>query len=167
MSFSRLLKKYSQPSFTHSAPTSAGGDHSSDDSNRPSQRRQASEPTPTMPRPWRKKKTSTTDRAQASSSRSSSTLPSKANAESPTSEGKTCEMPVPMPLSPTPGFFPTNLAMEPVTSAISPVPDELAEAWDAVKDDRNVSNTSRALDAAGAPSVSGFLFCCTLILEFR
>ena len=51
MSFSRLLKKYSQPSFSHSAPTAARGDHSSDDSNKPSQRRQASEPTPTIPRP--------------------------------------------------------------------------------------------------------------------
>ena len=102
MSFSRLLKKYSQPSFTHSAvsaPTGAGGDHSSGDSNKPT--RQASEPTPTIPRPWRKKKTSTTDRAQANSSRSSSVLPSTANAEGPISEGKTCETPVPMPLPPT------------------------------------------------------------------
>lgn len=170
MSFSRLLKRYSQPSFTHSAPTSAaGGDHSSDDFNRPSQRRQASEPTPTMPRPWRRKKKSTTDHAQANSSRSSSILPSTANAESPTPEGKTCEMPVPLPLPPNPGFFPTTLAMEPppeATLAISPVPDELAEAWDAVKDDRNVSDMSRALDAAGAPLVSGFLFRCTMILKF-
>ena len=78
-------------------------------------------------------------------------------------------MPVPMPLPPNPDFIPTNLVMGPPpesTLAISPVLDELAEAWDAVKDDRNVSNMSRALDAAGAPSVSGFLFHCTMLLEF-
>jgi len=170
MSFSRLLKKYSQPSFTHSAPTGAGDDHSSSDSNKPSQRRQASEPTPTIPRPWRKKKTSSTDRAQENSSRSSSVLPSTANADGPISEGKTCETPVPMPLPPTVGFFPTTLAMEPppeATPAISPVPDNLAEAWDAVKDGRTVSNISRALDAVGAPSGSSFLFRYTLILELR
>jgi len=157
MSFSRLLKKYSQPSFPHSAPTGAGGDPSSGDSDKPSQRRQASEPTPTIPRPWRKK-TSTTDRAQANLSLSSSILPSTANAESPTSEGKTCEMPVSMSLPPTVGFLPTNLSMEPppeATPAISPIPDNLAEAWDVAS--RNVSNVIRAIDAidaVGAPSDS-------------
>jgi hypothetical protein len=121
-----------------------------------------------MPRPWRRKKKSTTDHAQANSSWSSSILPPTANAESPIPEGKTCEMPVPMPLPPNPDFIPTNPVIEPppeATLVISPVLDELAEAWDAVKGDRNVSNMSRALDAAGAPSVSGFLFRCAVILE--
>jgi hypothetical protein len=166
MSFSRLLKKYSQPSFSHSAPTGAGGDHSSGDSKKPSQRRQASEPTPTIPRPWRKKKRSTTDSAQENPSRSSFVLPSTTNPEGSISEGKTYETPMPMPLPPT-GSFPTNLAMETppeATPAISPVPDNLAEAWDAVKGARNVSDMSPALDAVGAPSGSSFLFRYTLIL---
>jgi len=60
--------------------------------------------------------------------------------------------------------------MEPppeATPAIGPVPDSLAEAWDAAKNGRNVSNIGRALDAVGAPSGSSFLFRYTLILEFR
>lgn len=36
-------------------------------------------------------------------------------------------------------------------SAISPISDKLAEAWDAVKDGPKVAGTSRGLDAVGVP----------------
>jgi hypothetical protein len=51
--------------------------------------------------------------------------------------------------------------------AIGPAPDKLADAWDAVKDDPNIANTSRALDTFGLPSAPSLFFCDALILDSR
>jgi hypothetical protein len=169
MSFSRLLRKLSQPSLAHSAPTSAGSSPraSADDPHESptGKRRQASEPMPAIPRPWRRKRPSTADRS--SLSQSTSSLPPLPKAESPTSDGGMRDTPAPMPLpTSTPGGFLTNLATLPppeLIPAVGPVQDKLTEAWSLVKDDPKIADKTPGLNAAGASSVPMFLFRSNLI----
>jgi hypothetical protein len=59
---------------------------------------------------------------------------------------------MPPPVPPIPRALPTNDAVVPspeMVPAIGPVPDKLADAWDAVKNDPKVTNMSRALDTVG------------------
>lgn len=82
-------------------------------------------------------------------------------AEGPTSEDGMREMPPPMPLPTTPGVLLTNLAMVPppeMIPVISSVPDKLAEAWEAVKDDPRVAESPEA-DTICAFSVPRLLRC--------
>jgi hypothetical protein len=168
MSFSRLLRKLSQPSLVPIASTDAGSSPSADEPNGRSQRRQSSEPTRTVPRPWRRKRPSTA--GQSSISRQTSTPPLAPKAEGPTPQGGVPEMPPPVPILPDPSVFLTNLAMVPPPEMIlvsSPVQDKLAEAWDEVKGDPVVANISRELDAVGVCSLPVLLFRGNLILASR
>jgi hypothetical protein len=67
-------------------------------------------------------------------------------------------MPMPMPLPTTPSAFLTTTAMEAPGPPDDRLPEKLAGAWNAVKDDPKVTKTvtSRELDtqAIGTPSVS-------------
>jgi hypothetical protein len=170
MSFSRLLRKLSQPSLAHPAPTSAGSSPraSADDphESHTGKRRQASEPMPAIPRPWRRKRPATADRSSLSQSTSTPTLPPP-KAESPTSDGGMRDTPAPMPLpTSTPGVFLTNLAMLPppeMIPAVDPVQDKLTEAWTLVKDDPKIADKTPGLNTAGASSVPMFLFRSNLI----
>ena len=149
MSFSRLLKKYSQASITRPAPTDVGVNHSVEDPNRPSQRRQASDPTPSIPRPWRRKKSSTIDHGHATSPQPPPVLPSTAG-ERPTTEGAVSGTSPPIPA--TSSVFLTNMTILPQSElmpAVSPATDTLAEAWDVVKDGPQVSVINRVLDVIG------------------
>ena len=79
-------------------------------------------------------------------------------------------MPLPMPLPTSPGVVLTNLAMVPpleMIPAIVPAPDNLAEAWDAVKNDPNIAKTSRGLDSVGSSSVPSPHYLGKLILASR
>jgi hypothetical protein len=155
MSFSRLLGKFSQPSFADSDPTGAGSSPhwqaSADDPDDPPQRRDASESTPTTTRPWRKKRSSAVD--HSTQSQLASTTPLIPKVESPTSDGG---MTPTTPLPTTPGVFLTNLAVVPSPDmiAIGAVPDTLSDAWEAVKDNPKIPNVSRELDAVGALSAT-------------
>jgi hypothetical protein len=156
-------KKYSHPGLAHSSPTGEESNRPSDDPNRPLKSRQASdsELTFTFPRLWKRKKTSTAGHvcAQVGSSRSLLILPSTPEAENPTPEGGVRDMPVPIPLPSNPGLFPTDLATIPLSGAIQAtthVPDELADACDAVQAHPTVSDTSRALDSIGKPKAQTF-----------
>jgi hypothetical protein len=57
------------------------------------------------------------------------------------------------PVLTIPSVLLTNVTVVPqpeMVPAIDPVPDKLADAWDAVKDDPKITNMSRALDTVGA-----------------
>ena len=157
MSFSRLLRKLSQPSFAHSDPTGAGSSPrasaDSYDTDDPPRRRHASESTPAIPRPWRRKRPSTLDRSGQSPLASTPALIPRV--ESPTSDGGMPDLPLSKALPTTPGVFLTNLAMVPSPDMVPalPVPDTLSDAWAAVKVNPQISNVSRELDAVGAFSV--------------
>jgi hypothetical protein len=169
MSFSRLLRKHSTPTLAPPAPTNAGSNHSADDPNGQPQRRQASEPTRTIPRPWRRKRPSTASHSSLSGQTTTSPTSISPRAEDLTPQGEVGEMPIPMPLPPDPNVFMTNLAMVPppeMIEASSPVQDKLAEAWGAVKDDPGVAKPSRELDTAGVCSLAR-LFRGNLILASR
>ena len=149
MSFAQLLRKFSQPNLAGSVAHDAGVD-ASDDSNKLRQQRQASEPMPTMHRFWRRtKKSSTTDRSNPSESTSIHPLPPKT--ESSTSEDGVIAVPLPIPLPTTPVFANNLDRVSPpeMIPTVSPVPDKLAEAWDAIKDGPNIANASRRLDTVG------------------
>jgi hypothetical protein len=132
----RWLKKFSQPNLALPASTDATSSLSPDASDGPPQRRQASEPMPLGFRAWRRKRPSTA------------------------SDGGPREMPVPMPL-PVPSGIPLlNQAVVPpleVMPATGPVPDNLAEAWDKVKEGPSILKTSRGPDAIGTSSAHRFL----------
>ena len=170
MSFSRLLRKHSPPSFAPPTPTSAGSNPSADDPSGQPQRRQASEPTRSIPRPWRRKRPSAASHSSLSGQTTTSPLTSiSPGSEDLTPQGGVGEMPIPMPLPPDPNVFMTNFAMVPppeMIEASSPVQDKLAEAWGAVKDDPGVAKTSRELDTAGVCSLAR-LFRGDLILSSR
>jgi hypothetical protein len=156
MSFSRLLRKFSQPSLANPAPAGSGNSprNSSDDPHERPQRRQASESTPPIPRPWRRKRPSTMGHSSQSPTTSTPLLIPKA--QSPTPDVEVPEMPLPMPLVTSPGVVLTNFAMVPpleMIPAVVPAPDKLTEAWDAVKDDPNIAKTSRRIDSVGSFSV--------------
>ena len=170
MSFSRLLRKHSTPNLAPPAPTDAGSNPSADGPNGQPQRRQASEPTRTIPRPWRRKRPSTTSHSSLSEQTTTSPMtPISPRVEDLIPQGGVREMPIPMPLPPDPNVFMTNLAMVPPPETIeasSPVQDKLVEAWEAVKDDPEVAKTSRELDTAGVCSPP-ILFRGNLILASR
>jgi len=157
MSLSRLLKKFSlsQPNLERPAPTDAGGSPSNDDTHKPlgPHRQQASEPTLTILRSWRKKRPSTIGQSSPSQP---FTPPLTPGADGPPSEHGPLEMPLPAPFPIIPSVSLATTAEgppRPLESALNPVPDKLVEAWDAVKDDPRVTNKSRGLDNAGARSV--------------
>jgi hypothetical protein len=154
MSFSRLLRKFSHPSLAPTASTDAESSPSADKPNGQTQRRQYSEPTRTIPRPWRRKRPSTA--GPSSISRQTSAPPLTHKAEGPSTQGGVPGMSFPEPLPPDPSVFLTNLAMVPSPEMIpisSPVQDKLAKAWDTVKGDTGVANISRELDAVGVCSL--------------
>ena len=116
------------------------------------QGRRETEPTPSLPRPWRKKGTSTVSRA-GSSPPMEPTLPVAPRVESPAPDTAVREMPIPMPLPAGPGVFFTNLTMVPpmeMMPTISPVPDLLAATWDEVKDGPKGGTVDRGIDVLGA-----------------
>jgi hypothetical protein len=163
-----LLRKFSHPSLVPTASTDAESSPSVDEPNGQPQHRQYSEPTLTIPRPWRKKRPSTA--GSSSISRQTSAPPLRPRVGDPTPEGGVPEIPFPKPLPPDPSVFLTNLSVIPPPGMItvsSPVQDKLAEAWDAVKDDPGVANISRELDAAGMCSLPRLLFRGSLILASR
>ena len=50
----------------------------------------------------------------------------------------------------------TTMPSPEMVSAVGPVPEKLADAWDAVKDDPNIANTGRALNIVGVFSAPPF-----------
>ena len=90
----------------------------------------------------REKSRSSTDRPG-----SSQTSPLVPNSEIPASDNG--------PILATSGVLPTNLALASPPEelpAINPIPEKLAEAWNAVKDGATVADASRGLDAIGVSS---------------
>ncbi|KAH9995914.1 hypothetical protein BJV74DRAFT_883811 [Russula compacta] len=147
MSFSHLLRKFSQPNLAHSAANDANGSGPPDDSNRPTQRQQTSKSIPTVPPLWRKKKRSTAEHSDPSRPTSAPSI--TPYTESPTSGNGGSVLALCKALPAIPNTSPTNQTMVPpleMLPAIRPVSDMLTEAWDAVKDDPKVENTCRELD---------------------
>lgn len=72
--------------------------------------------------------------------------------KSPVLEAGVVEEPMPLPLPTAPDIFVTNLALMPhpeMMPTTSPVPDNLAEAWNVVKDGPKDSGKSRTLNGVG------------------
>ncbi|KAH8987639.1 hypothetical protein EDB92DRAFT_1948471 [Lactarius akahatsu] len=137
MPFSRLFRKFSQPSLarTGSADKGRNSEHSDDS------------PQPTTRRSW-KKTASTANRSTSSSLMP--TFPLTHSSKSPAPEVCVPEQPTPMPLPTIPDIFYTNLALVPHPEAMkttSPVPDSLTEAWDVVKDGPKDSDVTRSFNA--------------------
>ncbi|KAI9459301.1 hypothetical protein F5148DRAFT_1319736 [Russula earlei] len=155
MSFSRLLRKFSQPNLARSASPDTKSTPPADKSDKSPSRRQASEPIPTIPRPWRRKRPSTTDRSPPSRPTSIPSLPAKAQ-DPTTPDGGVREKPLPIPVSTSPGVFLTTFTVEPppeLIPDISSVPDKLREAWTTVRDDPTVTNATRGLNTIGDSAV--------------
>lgn len=168
MSFPRLLRKFSHPNLARSAANDTSGSGPPDDSIRPTQRRQTSKSIPTMPL-WRKKKQSA---EHFDPSMPTVTPPITSYAESPTSRNGGSVLALYKALPAIPNTSPANQTMVPsleMLPAISPMSDMLAEAWDAVKDDSKVENTSRELDtlSVSRPSVARSLLYHKLTLASR
>ncbi|KAI9438365.1 hypothetical protein H4582DRAFT_258574 [Lactarius indigo] len=124
MPFSRLFRKFSQPSLapTGSADKGRNSGHSDDS------------PQHTTRRSW--KKTASTAN-HSTSAFLMPTFPSTTSSKSPAPEVGVLEHTMPMPLPTAPDTLNPNLALVPHPEALkttSPVPDSLAEAWDVVKD---------------------------------
>jgi hypothetical protein len=153
MPFPQVLRKFSHPNLARSAPDA--GTDSSDDSNKPPRRRQASEAKP-MSRWWRAKRPSTADHPSPSQPIFTHTPTPKA--ESFHSEDGVNVMPSSNPLPSTTGVFVTNPDKASLSEipTRSPAPDKLAEAWDAIKDGPNVVSTSRKVDTIGVSSIPSF-----------
>jgi hypothetical protein len=150
MPFSRLLKNFSHPTPARSGPTDAES-NTSDDSNVRQRGRQANESMATIRRPLKVKRLSSTD--DSSPSQPTLTPPFTFKAKDPTTEGGTDEMSPPVPAIPSVLF--TNAAVVPLPEMvpnICPVPDKLADAWEAVKGDPKITNMSRDLDTVGVSS---------------
>ena len=157
MPFPQVLRKFSHPNLARSESAPDAGHDSSDDSNKPTRRRQASEAMPTKSRWWRAKRPSTTRHSSLSQPTFAHTLTSKA--ESPDSEDGVNVMPLSNPLPSTAGVFVTNPDKASLPEMIptgNPAPDKLAEAWDTIKDGPNVGSTGRRLDAIGVSSIPFF-----------
>lgn len=153
MHLSRLVRALSQPD-----SDDAGG-NTSDDSNLSRRGWQASGSKPsTHQRPWKAKGQLTTDHSSHSQSRPTP----------PT---------FPMPHPAIPGVHPNSVARpSPEIPAIDPVPDKVAEAWDAVKDGPKTAGTSRAprksathplVKAVGVSASPSLLFFHALIRDSR
>ena len=150
MPFARLLKKFSQPNLARSRTTDAESSVA-DDSSICQRGRQASESMVSVRRPWKAKRPSTTD--HSSPSQSTLTSPLTSTAKSTTTEDGVDEGTLPT----IPSVVLANATTAPspeMVPAVGPVPDKLADAWDAVKDDTNIANTGRALDTVGVSSAS-------------
>ena len=147
MSFAQVLRKFSQPNLAHSADADAGpGTSDNSNNNNLTQRRQASEPTPTKSRFWRVKR-------PPSRHRSNLSQPTPTQHENSTFTDGVVAMPSPTPLPTTPDVFATNLYTVPspeMIPPVSPVPDRLAEAWDAIKDGPSIPKAREGLDTVGA-----------------
>lgn len=156
MPFAHLLRRTSQPTLARSGRADARSG-ASDDSNIPMRRgRQASELMSTIRRPWKTKTPSITDRPNPSES--TPTPPLTFKAKGPTTESGGDEI-LP-PVHAVPSLILTNDSIVPspeTVPAVGTVPDELADAWDPVKDDQKIANTSRALDTVGVYYVPCFL----------
>ena len=166
MSFSRLLRKLSHPNLGPPASTDAGISRPASDPKGHPQRRQSSEPTHTVLRPWRKKRSSTT--GYSSISQQTSSPPLTSEGDGPTSESGVDEIIPPVPA--LPGATRSNAAVvssPEMVPAVDVVPDKLAEAWDAVKDNPGVAKASRELDTVGASYFPDLLSRCNLILASR
>jgi hypothetical protein len=144
MSFARLWRTISQPNLAGPAPV---------DPRRLQRGRRASELMVTIRRrPWKAKRPSTTDQPTEPSPSQSTSLPASiSRAENPPTESGIDALSPPGPAFPTAVRL-TDVAIvrfpEPVPAS-GPVQDKLAEAWDAVKDDRQIASRSRAVDADG------------------
>ena len=149
MPFLRSFRKSSQPSLARTFPADGGGDSDG------APQRRVTEPIPTTSHSWRKKTVSTVNRPTSPPQLPMSTLPFTRSPESPApdSEVGVLEQSMPMPLPTTP--FVTNLALVPRPEAMTtmpntgPVPVNLSEAWDIVKDGPKGSDMSRTLNAIG------------------
>ena len=165
MPLSRLLKKLSHPNLVPPAATDTESIPSADYHNG---QPQLSEPTRTIPRPWRRKRALT---GHSSISRQSSTPPLTPKVEYPLAQGGMREFLFDKPLPPEPGVFLTKLSMVSSPDMMpvcgSTVQDKLAEAWDAVKDDARLAKMSRELHTTGMYSLPRVLFRVNLILAFR
>jgi hypothetical protein len=154
MPFSRLLRRFSQPTLARSDPTDADVS-TSDGSNIPRRGRQASESIAIIRRPWKAKRPSSTE--HSSPSQPTPTSPLTFNANGPKTESGVDEIVPPVPAIPS--ALLTNVAVMPspeMVPVIGPVPDNLADAWDAVEDDPKIANTSRELDTVGVCSAPSF-----------
>jgi hypothetical protein len=165
MPLSRLLKKLSHPNLVPPAATDTGSILSTDNHNG---QPQSSEPTRTIPRPWRRKRTLT---GHSSISWQSSMPPLTLKVEYPLAQGGMRELLFDKPLPPVPGVFLTKQSMvsspDMVPVCSSTVQDKLAEAWDAVKDDARLAKMSRELHTAGMYSLPRVFFRVNFILAFR
>jgi hypothetical protein len=153
MSVARLLKKFGQTSLARPTSTDGRSSPSADDPNNLPHRQQG-EATPAFSRPWRKKRPSTTDHSGVS--RQKSTSPLIPEAENSASEHEVHETSPQMALPTTSSVFLSTFPMtEPppkIVSAVVPLPDELAEAWNVVRDDPNFANSSRGIHSVGTSS---------------
>jgi hypothetical protein len=116
---------------------------------------------PSLFRSLREKRRSTTDR-----SGSSQTSPLEPDSQSRGTDSGVRTTSLPIPLPPTSGVLPTNLVMVSPPEglpAIRPNSDEpeLAEAWNAVKDKANSTNTNKAPDIVGVSLALRILFYCS------
>ena len=154
MPFTRLLKKFSQPTLARSRTADAESS-AADDSSIPQRGRQASESMVSIRRPWKAKRPSSTD--HSSPSQSTLTPPLTSTAKGITIVDGVDEMSPPVPAIPNVLLASDTTVPSPgVVSAVGPVPDKLADAWDAVKDDPNIASTGRALDTVGMSSAPLF-----------
>ena len=154
MPFARFLRRSSQPTPVRSGPSGPTDTRSSTshDPNMPQRGRQASELMATIRRPWKAKRPPSTDPSQLTP-----TSPLTSKDRGPTTESGVDGLSPPVPA--IPGVLPTNVASEPSPEMIpanDPVPDKLADAWDAVKDDPKFANMSREFDTVGVSSVPSF-----------
>jgi hypothetical protein len=148
MPLSRLLRRSSQPTLARSGPADAKSG-TSDDSNTPTRRgRQASELMSTIRGPWKAKRPSITD--QSNPSKSPPTPPLTFKAKGSTTESGADKISSPVPA--VPSLIVTNDSIVPspeIVPAVGTVPEKLDDAWDPVKEDPKIANSSRALDTVG------------------
>ncbi|KAI9464116.1 hypothetical protein BJY52DRAFT_1166045 [Lactarius psammicola] len=151
MPFFSSLRKLSLSSFVRPASADMASDRFSGNPDEKPHHRRKSEPTTSLPRPWRRKAASTVGRA-SSSPPIEPAPPITPKVESATPDTAVREMPTLVPLSAGPGVFVTDPTMVPPTEVIptiSPVPDLLATMWDEVKDGPKGDNVDRSLDVLG------------------
>ena len=154
MPFVRLLKKLSQPTLARSRTADAESS-AADDSSIPQRERQTSESMVSIRRPWKAKRPSSTD--HSSPSQSTLTPPLTSTAKGTTIVDGVDEMSPPVPAIPSVLLASATTIPSPeMVSAVGPVPEKLADAWAAVKDDPNIANTGRALDIVGVSSAPPF-----------
>lgn len=167
MPFSRLLRRFSQPTLAHSDPNDAEISTSDDPNITPQRGRQASDSIAIISRPWKARRPASTDHSQASPSQRTPTSPLTFIAKGPTTESGVDEIP---PVPAIPDVLLTNVTVvssPEIVPAIGPVPDKLADAWDAVKDDPKFAYMNRELDIVGVSSAPSLSFRGILIVDSR